>query len=124
MGSARDISRKNLGHEDTHVLQCLLCHRVRLMYREHRVATEWESMIEFLGHYWLRFPDFVGIDTYCDECTVYYHQLLTYGQPAQDSEASVIPTPSSMRETVSMRSRESCQSSEPEPLPLRTMRSR
>ena len=117
MGSARDSSSMTLGHEDTHVLQCLLCHRVRLMYREHRVATEWERMTEFLSHYWLRFPDFVGIDTYCEECTVYYRQLMTYGQPVQKPEAPTFAAPSSVQETVSMGLRDLCQSSEVELLP-------
>lgn len=122
MGSAQDISRRNVEQEDTHVLQCLLCHRVRLIDREHEGATEWERMTEFLNHDWLRFPDFIGIDTYCEECTVYYHQLMTYGQPAQAPEPSIITAPRSVQETVRIGLRELCQPSEVEPLPSRTMR--
>jgi hypothetical protein len=74
-------------------------------------------MPEFLGHYWLRCPDFVGIDTYCNECTVYYHQLMTYGQPVHEPEGSIVMTPGSVQETGPTGTRESRRLSKIEPIP-------
>lgn len=123
MGSVGNTFGGAVREEDTQVLRCLLCHRARLIYRECQGTTEWETMTEFLSHYWLRFPDFIGIDTYCDECTVYYHQLMTYGQSAQghEHEASLITNPSSRQKTIPMGVGDLCQPSEVQLLPSSTM---
>ncbi|WP_455388021.1 hypothetical protein [Petrachloros mirabilis] len=66
---------------------CLLCHRVRLVYENPQKLTGWEQMANVSNHSRLRCPEFPVIDTYCDGCTVYYHQLMTYGK------AYATPTP-------------------------------
>lgn len=70
MCAARDSSSMTLGHEDTHVLQCLLCHRVRLMYREYRMATEWERAPTFAAPSSVQEPVSMGLRDLCQSSEV------------------------------------------------------
>lgn len=69
--------------ENEHVLQCLLCRRVRWIRRERDSIAEWEGMTDFLTHYRLTLISLVVADAYCETCGTFYRQLLTYGQPGQ-----------------------------------------
>lgn len=69
--------------DSTHVLQCFLCHRVRWLGREQADPTEWEGLTGFLMHHRLALSSLVVVDTYCDECALFYRQQMTYGQSEQ-----------------------------------------
>jgi hypothetical protein len=88
MGFAQDCPPDASGFGEASLYQCLLCHRVRLVYEKPQKTTDWEQMTNVLNHSWLRHPEFPVIDTYCDGCTVYYHQLMTYGKSYPTSEES------------------------------------
>jgi hypothetical protein len=111
MGSVEDIAPGASGQREASVHECVLCHRVRVVYGEHQESTEWEQITNFVRHYWVRSPDFsTVVDTFCDGCTLYYYQLMKYGQSTREPEASIFTAPSSVQETVSMGLSDLCQS--------------
>jgi hypothetical protein len=90
MGSVQDIQPGASGQREASVHQCLLCHRVHVVYGDHQEGTEWEQVTSFVRHYWVRSPDFAVFDTYCDECTVFYRRLLIYALSRLTREESAI----------------------------------
>lgn len=110
MGSVQDIASGASGQREASVHECVLCHRVHVVYGEHQESTEWEQITNFVRHYWVRSPDFMTVaDTVCDECSIYHRQLMTHGRSVQKPEASIFTAPSSLRETVSMGLSDLCQ---------------
>ena len=57
---------------DFHAVRCLLCHRMRSADSSELAAPEWNQLPEVFLSY-----------TYCDDCAVFYRQLMTYGHPGQ-----------------------------------------
>ena len=90
MGFAQDCQPGASEFGEAFLYQCLLCHRARLVYEKLQQTTDWEHMTIVLNHSWLRCPEFPVIDTYCDGCTVYYHQLMTYGKCLPKGEESAL----------------------------------
>lgn len=81
MGLGADVNRETSG--DFHARRCLLCRRVQSAEEDGQDASEWEDLAVFLDRRHLALSAVVVSDFYCDECTVFYRQLLTYGQPGQ-----------------------------------------
>jgi len=78
---------------DFHAVRCLLCRRIRPAESAEFVTVEWDELPRLLHRYRVRLPDIVLSDTYCEECAVFYRQLLTYGHPAQEVGAGNIHIP-------------------------------
>jgi len=89
MGSAQDCPPGASGLGEASLYQCLLCHRVRLVYGYTQKPTDWEQTANLMNHSRLRCPEFPVIDTYCDGCIVYYDQLMTYGKSCPTPEDSI-----------------------------------
>jgi hypothetical protein len=89
MGYTRDKLRDAPRHREAPVQRCLPCHRTRFVYNDSQEATDWEEMPISLQHDWFRCSDVSVTGTYCDECTVYYHQLMTYGKSNPAREESI-----------------------------------
>lgn len=68
---------------DFHAVRCLLCRRIRPAATCEQAAAEWDELPGLLHRYHIRLPEVVLSDTYCEECAVFYRQLLTYGHPGQ-----------------------------------------
>lgn len=68
---------------DFHAVRCLLCRRIRPAESSEHAAAEWDEFPGLLHRYRIRLPEVVVSDTYCEECAVFYRQLLTYGHPGQ-----------------------------------------
>ena len=66
-----------------HAVRCLLCHRMRSAESSELAAPQWDKLPELLHRYRIGLPEVFVSDTYCDECVVFYHQLMTYGHPGQ-----------------------------------------
>lgn len=66
--------------------RCLLCRRIRPVESSERAAAEWDELSGLLHRYRIRLAEIVVSDTYCEECAVFYRQLLTYGYPGQGVE--------------------------------------
>jgi hypothetical protein len=66
---------------DFHAVRCLLCRRIRPAESPEHAAAEWDELPGLLHLYRIRLPEVVLSDTYCEECAVFYRQLLTYGHP-------------------------------------------
>ncbi len=69
--------------QDFHAVRCLLCRRIRPAESAELATVEWDELPRLLHRYRIRLPDVVVSDTYCEECAVFYRQLLTYGHPGQ-----------------------------------------
>lgn len=67
---------------DSRAVRCLLCHRMRSADSSELAAPEWNQL-----------PEVFLSDTYCDDCAVFYRQLMTYGDPGQGSGARDTPFP-------------------------------
>ena len=68
---------------DFRAVRCLLCRRIRPAESSERAAAVWDELPGFLHRYRIGLPEVVVSDTYCEECAVFYRQLLTYGHPGQ-----------------------------------------
>lgn len=68
---------------DIHAVRCFLCRRICPAETSEHTAIEWDKFPGVLPHYRIRLHEVVAADTYCEECAVFYHQLLTYGHPGQ-----------------------------------------
>jgi len=79
---------------DFHAVRCLLCRRTRPAESSARAASEWDELPGLLHRYHIRLPEVVMSDTYCEECAVFYRQLLTYGHPGQGLGGWITPAPS------------------------------
>ena len=64
-------------------VRCLLCRRIRPAESSERAAVEWDELPGLLHRYRIGLPEVVVSDTYCEECAVFYRQLLTYGHAEQ-----------------------------------------
>lgn len=66
------------------VVRCSLCRRVRDDAGSGGATPRWCDIVEFMRANHLRPSEFLLTDTYCDECSVFYRQLVTYGRwPSQ-----------------------------------------
>lgn len=65
------------------VLRCALCRRVRDDEDVECRQAQWSDVMTYMAKYHLEPSDIVLSDTQCDECTLFYRQLLTYGQVGQ-----------------------------------------
>ena len=68
---------------DFHAVRCLLCRRMRSAEPSERGEAEWDELPGLLHRYGIGLPEVLVSDTYCEECAVFYRQLLTYGHPGQ-----------------------------------------
>ncbi len=91
MESSQKITANASGN--THVVQCFFCHRVRWLRREHDGPAEWEGLTGFLMHYRVALSSLVVVDTYCDECALFYRQQMTYGRSGQTDTTGTINGP-------------------------------
>lgn len=69
--------------EDFHAVRCLLCRRMRPAESSEPATSEWNQLAGFLHRYRIGLPEVFVSDTYCEECAVFYRQLMTYGHPGQ-----------------------------------------
>ena len=70
---------------DFHAVRCLLCHRMCSAESSEFAVPEWDELSGFLHRCRIGLPEVFVSDTYCDECAVFYRQLMTYGYPGQGS---------------------------------------
>jgi hypothetical protein len=89
-----DESATQASGPDFHAVRCLLCRRMRPAESSEHAAAEWDELPGLLHRYRIRLPEVVLSDTYCEECAVYYRQLLTYGQLGQGLGGSTTHIPS------------------------------
>lgn len=64
-------------------VRCFLCRRICPAETPDHAAVEWDEFPGVRHDYCFRLAEVVAADTYCEECAVFYHQLLTYGHPGQ-----------------------------------------
>ena len=81
---------------DFHAVRCLLCRRMRAAESSGLAAAEWDELPGLLHRYRIRLPEVVVSDTYCEECAVFYRQLLTYGHSGQGLVGWATPIPSTI----------------------------
>jgi len=64
---------------DFPAVRCLLCRRIRPVESTECASIQWDELPGLLHRYRIRLPEIVVSDTYCEECAIFYQQLLTYG---------------------------------------------
>ena len=79
---------------DFYAVRCLLCRRIRPAESSERAAGEWDELPGLLHRYRIRLPEVVVLDTYCEECAVFYRQLVTYGHSGEALGGSTTHVPS------------------------------
>lgn len=80
-----DESPTQAAEPDFHAVRCLLCRRMRPAESSELAAVEWDELPGLLHRYRIGLPEVFVSDTYCDECAVFYRQLMTYGHPEKGS---------------------------------------
>lgn len=89
-----DEATTQVSGTDFHAVCCLLCRRIRPAESSEHAAAQWDELPELLHRYRIRLPEVVVSDTYCEECAIFYRQLLTYGHPRQGLGGWITHVPS------------------------------
>lgn len=61
------------------VLACSICRRIKDEHWDGAVGSEWCDFVTYLRRYQALASEVFLSDSFCPDCTLSYHRLMTYG---------------------------------------------